>query len=264
VKIKANGIEINYVVEGAGPWVTMAHSLAGNLSLWDEQAKVLKNSFRVLRFDIRGHGDTSAPPGPYSFDDLADDLHALLTALDITSTHFVGISLGAMLGEVYALNYPGVFESMVLADTTARRPDDAEQLWGNRITVAEQHGMKGLVDNLLSRWLTAPYRYEHKQTATRVGKVIRDTPVGGFVGCGHAIATLDVLHRLHEIQCPVLIMVGDHDHGTTPAQARQIRDNLPGSKLTVIPSASHLSNIEQPEVFNTEMLAFLTAHVVHA
>ena len=104
MKINANGIDINYVIEGDGPWLTMSHSLACNLHMWDEEARRLSKRYRVLRYDTRGHGASSAPAGAYSLDMLADDLHGLLQALGVHSTHFVGLSLGGMIGQTFAFN----------------------------------------------------------------------------------------------------------------------------------------------------------------
>ena len=257
MKIKTNGIETNYVIEGEGPWLTMSHSLACNLSMWDEQAKLLAGKFKVLRYDTRGHGGSSAPPGPYTLDQLADDAKALFEGLGIKRTHWVGLSMGGMIGETFALKYPGFFQSMVLADTTSRRPPNAAEMWGERVKLAQEKGMDALVDSTLARWFTEPYRQARKDVMERIGADIRNTPVPGFVGCCQAIAKVDVLDRLKEIDCPALVIVGDEDHGTPPEMARQIHANLRGSKLVVIPSAAHLSNVEQPQAFNDALVSFL-------
>ncbi|MGE5465573.1 MAG: alpha/beta fold hydrolase [Methanocella sp.] len=254
-------MNLHFRIEGEGPWVTMSHSLACNMSMWDEQAALLvRNGYRVLRFDTRGHGRSPAPPGDYTLEQLADDVHELFAKTGITRTHWVGLSMGGMIGETYALKYPGVFQSMVLADTTSRRPPGADTMWGERIRVAREQGMEALVETTLARWFTAPYRKARPDVMKRVGDDIRNTPVAGFAGCCHAIAKVDLLERLPEIECPVLIMVGEHDHGTPPEMARQIHENLPGSSLLVIASAAHLSNIEQPEIFNRALIEFLDRH----
>jgi 3-oxoadipate enol-lactonase len=255
--IQTNGIEINCLIEGAGPWVTMSHSLACDLSMWDEQAALLAGKFKVLRFDTRGHGQSSAPPAPYTLAQMAEDVHGLLAALGIRRTHWVGLSMGGMIGQSYALQYPGVFQSMVLADTTSRRPDNAAAMWGERIRIAEKEGMAGLVEGTLARWFTEPYRVARPEVMARFAENIRNTPVAGYAGCCAAIAQLDLLERLHEIECPTLVMVGEEDHGTPPEMARQIHDNLPGSELLVIPQAAHISNVEQAERFNRALLDFL-------
>ena len=257
MKLNANGIEINYLVEGEGPWLTLSHSLACNISMWDEQMPLLTPRFKVLRFDTRGHGASSAPPAPYTLEQMADDLHGLFAALGIRRTHFVGLSMGGMIGETYALEHPGVFQSMVLADTTARRPPEAAAMWGERIRIAETQGMDALVESTLARWFTEPFRKARPEVMARFGTYIRNTPVAGFCGACAAIASVDLLDRLQEIRCPALVMVGEQDHGTPPDMARQIHANLAGSELVIIPSAAHISNVEQTERFSSAMLAFL-------
>lgn len=256
MKAKANSIEINYQIEGEGPWLTLSHSLACNLNMWDPQMAVLTKKFKVLRFDTRGHGQSSAPSGEYTLDQLADDVKGLLDALNIKQTHWAGLSMGGMIGQAFALKYPGVFLSMVLADTTSRRPPDAAKMWGERIATAREKGMEPLVESTLARWFTEPYRKAQPGVMQRIGDGIRKTPVAGFIGCCHAIARVDYLDRLKEIKIPALVMVGEHDHGTPPEAARVIHQNLPGSELKIIPSAAHLSNIEQADEFNKAMMSF--------
>ena len=256
MKVKTNGIETNYVIEGEGPWLTMSHSLACNISMWDEQAKLLSPRFKVLRYDTRGHGASDAPRGPYTLEQMADDAKALFDALGIQRTHWLGLSMGGMIGQTFALKYPGFFQSMVLADTTSRRPPNAEQMWGDRVRTARAQGMEGVVESTLARWFTEPYRQKRKDVMDRIASGIRATPVEGFAGACEAIARVDVLDRLNEIKCPTLVMVGEHDHGTPPEAARAIQAKIPGSELVIIPSAAHLSNVEQTEAFNKALLAF--------
>lgn len=259
MKIKTNGIETNYVVEGEGPWLAMSHALACNLSLWDEQAELLSSKFKVLRYDTRGHGGSGAPPGPYTLEQLADDAMALFNALGIECAHWVGLSMGGMIGQTFALKYPGFLQSMVLADTTSRYPPPVSQMWGERVKLAQEKGMGALVDGTLERWFSKPCRQARKDVMERIGGDIRSTPVAGFVGCCQAIATIDVLDRLQEIDCPTLVLVGEQDQGTPPEMARQIQMNLRGSKLVAIPSAAHLSNVEQPKAFNEAVMSFLNS-----
>jgi 3-oxoadipate enol-lactonase len=257
MKIQSNGIEINYEIEGTGPWLTMSHSLACNLHMWDPQMPVLKGKFTVLRFDTRGHGKSAAPAGEYTLEQLADDVKGLLDGLGIKQTHWAGLSMGGMIGQAFALKYPGVFQSMVLADTTSRRPPDAAKMWGDRVKTAREQGMGALVESTLARWFTEPYRNSRKDVMERIGSDIRATPVNGFSGCCHAISKVDYLDRLKEIKVPALVMVGEHDHGTPPEAARVIQQNLPGSELKILASAAHLSNIEQADEFNKTMIGFL-------
>ncbi len=260
MKARIAGVDIHYTVEGQGPWVTLSHSLACDSSMWDEQAALLSAHYTVLRFDTRGHGQSSAPAGPYNLAMLASDVHGLFQHLQIERTHWVGLSMGGMIGQAYALAHPGVFSSLVLADTTSRRPPNAAQMWGDRIRLAQEKGMGALVESTLARWFTEPYRLREPAVMARIGQGIANTPVNGFTGCCAAIAEVDFLDRLHEIKAPALVIVGDKDHGTPPEMARLIHQNLPGSEFLVIPDAAHIANIEQAQVFNQAMLGFLQKH----
>jgi 3-oxoadipate enol-lactonase len=257
MRISANGMDINYTIEGEGPWLTMSHSLACNLHMWDEEAKRLSQRYKVLRYDTRGHGESGAPAGAYTLELLADDLHGLLRALGVQSTHFVGLSMGGMIGQTYALKYPGVFASLALCDTTSRYPADVAGLWAERIKTVETQGMEPMVAPTLERWFTPPYRAAHPEVMEKVAAMIRNTPAPGFVGCCHAIPRINLTARLKEIRCPSLVIVGEDDPGTPVAMAEDIHRALPGSKLVVIPCAAHLSNLEQPDAFNQALADFL-------
>jgi 3-oxoadipate enol-lactonase len=249
MKARTNGIELNYVVEGEGPWLTMSHSLACNLHMWDAEAAALAKRYKVLRFDTRGHGASDAPPGPYTLDQLADDLKGLFDALGVRETHFVGLSMGGMIGQKFALRYPGVFRSLTLADTTSRYPADAAAVWAGRIKVASEQGMEPLVQPTLERWFTKAYRDAQPDKVAAIATMIRSTPVAGYAGCCEALPKIDSTERLKEIRCPTLVIVGAEDGGTPPAMARAIHAAMPGSEYVEIPQAAHLSNIEQPAAF---------------
>src|SRR5215813_8816576 len=144
MKITANGININYILEGpaSGPIVTMSHSLATDLTMWDPQVPELRSHYRVLRYDTRGHGGTDAPPGPYALEQLTDDAGALLQALGITRTHFIGLSMGGMIGQLLALQHPELLQSLTLCDTMSRVPMEAKATWDERVQTAQNQGME--------------------------------------------------------------------------------------------------------------------------
>ena len=253
MKITANGIDINYTIEGEGPWVTMSHSLACDLHMWDEEAKRLSKRYKVLRFDTRGHGKSSAPAGAYTLELLAEDLHGLLQALGVKATHYVGLSMGGMIGQTYALKYPGVFRSLALCDTSSRYPVALE----DRIKTVETQGMEPMVAPTLVRWLTEPFRKTRPDVVEKVANTIRATPALGYIGCCHAIPKIDLTARLKEIRCPTMVIVGKDDAGTPVAMAEEIHHAMPGSKLVIIPDAGHLSNLEQPNAFNQALGDFV-------
>jgi len=259
MKIRANGIDIRYEVSGSGPCVTLAHSLATDLSLWDELAAQLATRHTVLRYDARGHGGSDAPEGPYSFDQLVADLVGLLDALKIERTHFVGLSMGGMLGQHFALAAPARLDRLTLVSSACRVPPEAGALWDERIATARARGMAAHVESTLARWFTAPYRDAHPQVMQRIGALIAATPVAGFAGWGAAISGLDVCGRLGAVRAPTLVAVGAEDPGTPPAASAAIAAGIPGARLEVIPAASHQLVIEQVEAFERLLTEFLAA-----
>ena len=259
MKTKANGIEVNYELHGkqGAPWLALSHSLACSVRMWDPQIAALKDSFRILAYDTRGHGGSEAPRGEYTLEQLADDLYFLLKGLKISKTHFCGLSMGGMIGQTFALKYPGVFQTLTLADTTSRYPAEAWPLWQERIKTAESKGMAPLAQPTLERWFTEPFRKSNPAAVDAIRKLILATPVAGYVGCCHAIPKINLSARLKEIKCPVQVIVGADDPGTPVSMAREIHDNAPGSKLVVLPQAAHLANLEQPEGFSRALAEFL-------
>jgi 3-oxoadipate enol-lactonase len=255
--IHANGIDIHYTLEGSGPVVTLAHSLATDLSLCDELAAELAKQFTVLRYDARGHGRTTAPEGPYDFPTLVGDLVGLLDRLSIERTHFVGLSMGGMLGQHFALAVPERLDRLVLVSTSSRTPPEAGAVWDERIATARAQGMTAHVEATLARWFTAPYRAAHPETMARIGALIAATPVAGFAGWGAAIRTLDVTEKLGAVRAPTLVIVGADDPGTPPALSETIAAAIPGARLAIVPDASHQLAIEQAGAFRRLLLDFL-------
>lgn len=259
MKIRANGIQINYTLDGpaGAPVVTLSHSLATTLAMWDPQLPALSERYRVLRYDTRGHGGTDAPRGAYTLEQLAEDARALLAALGIAKAHWVGLSMGGMIGQTLALRAPEILASLVLCDTSSRVPPEMRSAWDERIRTAETQGMEPLVEPTLGRWFTPPFRARRPEVVERVRGMIRGSSPAGYVGCCHAISTLDLTDRLDAIKVPTLIIVGEDDQGTPVAASQAIQARIEGSRLVVLKAAAHLSNLEQPEAFTGALTEFL-------
>jgi 3-oxoadipate enol-lactonase len=262
MKTRANGIQINYEVHGkeGAPWLVLGHSLACSVRMWNPQVAALKDRYRILAYDSRGHGASEAPPGPYTLELLADDLFFLLKELKITAAHYCGLSMGGMIGQTFALKYPGALRTLTLADTTSRYPAEAWPLWQERIKIAETKGMEPLAQPTLERWFTGPFRKSNAAAVDAIRQLIVATPVAGYAGCCHAIPKINVTARLKEIKCPILVIVGADDPGTPVAMAQEIHANAPGSKLVVLPQAAHLANLEQPAGFSRALGDFLSSN----
>lgn len=259
MRILANGIQTAFELSGRedASVVMLSHSLGSSMIMWGPQIKVLEEDFRVLRYDTRGHGGTEAPEGPYSLEMLGQDLIALLDALGIGRVHLVGLSMGGMIAQEVALAEPQRLLSLVLCDTAAVLPQDAQPVWEERIERARREGLSALVDETMGRWFTRDYLAQWPPEVEMIRRQFLATPVTGYIGCSEAIRRLNYLHRLDQIKIPTLIMVGEDDPGTPVSAARAIQERIAGSRLEILPCAAHLSNIEQAAVFNRALLGFL-------
>jgi 3-oxoadipate enol-lactonase len=212
---------------------------------------------RVLRYDTRGHGASDAPARAYTLDELVADVVALLDALNIEKVTFVGLSMGGMIAQGLTLNHPQRVESLVLCDTSAFMPPEAQPIVQERIDIARKDGLAALVDSTLARWFTPAYLQQKGREVEMIRTVFLSSPVAGYIGCTEAIRRLNYINELSRIRQPTLIMVGAEDPGTPVAAAQAIHERIAGSRLEIIPSASHLSNIEQAERFNRNLIEFL-------
>ena len=255
MKAKLNGIEINYEVSGkeGAPWLVLSHSLACSVRMWDPQVAAFKDRFRILNYDMRGHGASAAPSGAYSLEMLADDVLGLMKQCGIQKARFVGLSIGGMIGQTLALKHPAPFEKMVLADTTHTQNPEMIKSWDDRIGIAQTQGMTALLASTMERWFTPAFR--ERPEAKKIAELIVATPVNGYVGCGEAFKKLNTTARLKDIKLPVLALTGESD--AAAAGTRYIGEQIRGAKFVSIPQAAHIANIEQPEKFTQALREFL-------
>ena len=252
MQIEANGISMYYETAGpeGAPVVMMSHSLGSSGVMWETEFQALSDRFRVVRYDTRGHGGTAAPDGPYTLDLLGDDAMALMDALDLGPVHWVGLSMGGMIGQNLALRAPQRLQSLALCDTSARVPAEAQPVWDDRIAAAQGQGMAALAEPTMQRWFTPDYLRTDPPAVVPIRRQFLATPVQGFVGCCQAIKALDYLDSLNEVNLPTIIIVGEDDMGTSVAASEAINGKIAGSELVVFPSAAHLANVEQPQALS--------------
>ena len=255
MKAKLNGTELYYELHGkeGAPWLIFSHSLACTVRMWDPQIAAFKDRYRILAYDMRGHGQSAAPAAPYTLEMLADDVLALMKELRIQRAHYVGLSIGGMIGQHLALKDPGRFERMVLADTGHTQTPETLKQWEERIRIAQTQGMKPLVTGTMERWFTPSFR--ETPQAKKIAELIANTPVAGYVGCGQAIMKLNTTARLKEIKLAVLAITGEAD--AAAAGTRYIGEHIPGAKFVNIAQAAHIANLEQAEKFNQALRDFL-------
>lgn len=267
MQINVNGLSTRIELEGPQdkPVVMLSHSLAQDLDMWKPQVRALASRYRVLRYDTRGHGGTEPPTSSFTLEDLADDVASILASLAISRVHFVGLSMGGMIGQTLALKYPRLLDKLVLSNTLSAYGPESMPMWQGRIDAASgPDGIEPLVEPTVARWFTEPFRSRHGEVIEWVRGLIRRTSPEGFIACCRALMKLNLTAQLSAIQTPTLIIAGRQDPTTTVAGAEIIAAGIPQAKLEVIENAAHLSNIEQPRVFEGLLLEFLaqesTAH----
>jgi 3-oxoadipate enol-lactonase len=260
MKVKANGITINYRIDGPerAPWLVFSNSLATSLAMWDEQAAALQTSFRVLRYDQRGHGETDAPSGRYAFDTLLDDALALMDAHNIDKAHFAGLSMGGATALGLAERRPQRFHSIVVADSPCQSTPQSSQQWEERIAVAQKQGIEALVEPTVGRWFPPETVAANPPYLDKIRAMIRATPVNGFIGCAAALAAHDYASAVGTVKCPTLFIVGEQD-GATPIAMAKLHEKLAGSRFVTLPGAGHISNMDRPAEFSRALRAFLSA-----
>ncbi len=261
---RVNGIDIAYRIEGDAaptrPWLCFAHALGHDHSMWDAQVETFRRGCNILRYDLRGHGRSSAPSGEYTLEQMADDLRELLDRLAIRRCHFIGASIGSMIGQLAAVRSPLRIASLTLAGAACRFSPQMQPLWASRIeAVRSPRGMDAIIDATISGWFTAGFFATRAADVARAVRVLRGTPVAGYVGAIAAMSRADLTTRLSAVTCPVLVVAGTDDRVTPLAHAEQILMHIPQARLHRIAGASHLSNVEQADDFNDALRDFLAA-----
>ena len=244
---------------GGAQAVVLAHAIGCDHRMWDALAARLAARFRVVRFDARGHGRSPVPPRPYSLEELAEDAHGLIDRLGLEKAHWVGLSMGAMIGMAFALAHPQRLGRLVLANTTSSYGPEGRAMWRARAKAVEDGGLEAIEPLVMNRYFSDEFRAAHPDAVAIVSKRFLETPVEGYLGCCDAIAELDFSRELGGIHARTLVIAGALDAGTPPAMSQAIADRIPGALMTVIPGAAHLSAAEKPEEFATLVESFLVA-----
>jgi 3-oxoadipate enol-lactonase len=257
MRINANGISINYQIDGpeGAPWVIFSNSLITDLTMWDDQAAALKGSFRVLRYDQRGHGGTQVTEGKYTFDMLTADVIGLMDALAIKRAHFCGLSMGGMTSLFLAQRHPDRFDRFVACDFGPGSTPASAQQWKERIELAAEKGMGALADVTIPRWFPPDFVASKAPVLDKIRGMIEHTPFKGFAGCAQALSDYDLRPGLGGIKNPTLLMCGTKDAAFPAVQ--QIHAAMPGTTLVPIEGAGHICNVEQPQAFTKAVADFL-------
>jgi 3-oxoadipate enol-lactonase len=249
-------VRIHYDLAGpaSAPILFFSNSLGATLSMWDPQMPAFQKQFRVLRYDTRGHGQSSVTPGPYTIEQLASDVVALLDQLRLDRVYFCGLSMGGQTGMWLALNAAARFHKLVLCNTAAKI--GTPEMWNTRIEGVRKGGMKSISSAVMERWFSSDYRANSPDVIAAIKQLFERTNTDGYTANCAAIRDFDARETITSIKVPTLVIAGTHDAATTPADGHYLADHIAGARYVEL-NAAHLSNIENCDRFNTELSAFL-------
>ena len=256
--IEVAGAELHYRLDGPAdaPVVMLANSLGTTLELWNGQMAALTRHFRVLRYDMRGHGGSSIVAEHFDVERLARDAVGLLDALELSSVHFCGLSLGGVVGMWLGAQAPNRLHKLVLSNTAATL--GPRSIWDIRIEAVEAHGMEAIASTVLERWFTPEFRERDRSAVARVRQMLLTIrPEGYILACG-AAREADQRANAAVVQVPTLVIAGTHDQATPPSESRWLAEHVSGARYVEL-QAAHLSNIEAAAAFNETVLRFLAA-----
>lgn len=250
--------ELNYELGGleGAPAIAFTGSLGTDLTMWQTQSDRLGDRFRTLRYDVRGHGASSVPEGPYSIADLGSDLVALLDRVGIERASLCGLSIGGMISMWVAAHHPERVERLVLCCTSALLgPPEG---WHERAAAVRTGGIESIADAVLERWFTPRFAAEHPEVIGRMRGQLVATPPEGYIGCCEAIAAMDLTGDLPSISAPTLVLSAEQDLATPPEHGRRIAELIPGARFQTISPAAHIATVERPDLTTAMILRFLS------
>ena len=256
--LEANGARFHYRWDGpeSAPVLVFSNSLGTNLAMWDPQIPALASRFRILRYDTRGHGQSESTPGPYTITQLGRDVVAFLDLLGIDRAHFCGLSMGGATGLWLGIYAADRIHRLILASTAAKF--GTPETWKARIDTVRASGMAPVADTQAGRWFTPGFTARAPEKVESTRQMILHTPPEGYIANCAAVRDVDFRETFSRIRASTLIIVGDCDPVTPPAEARFLNQRIPGSEYAEIPG-SHLCNVESPGAFTSALLKFLAA-----
>ena len=249
---------LNHVVEGEGPRVALVHGVGGVMQNWDGIAARLRERFQVVRYDLRGHGESEKRPGPYTLRDFVDDHTALLDRLGWDSAHLVGFSLGGIIAQAIALEQPRCVDKLVLISAIAGRTEAERTKAQERATALAQGGAGTHLDWAVDRWFTRDFQATHPEVVEERKRQARAQDPACFAAAFRVLADYDLADDLHRIRQQTLVMTGEHDEGSTPRMAALMAERIAGARLDILPGLKHSVLLEAPELIASKLARFLS------
>jgi 3-oxoadipate enol-lactonase len=254
-KIQLTNFICHYKYENFGHEKTLvlSNSLGTNFSMWEDNIAVLSHHFNILRYDKRGHGESTINQNKVSIDDLGNDVIELLNYLKLDKVYFCGLSIGGLIGQWLGINHPLRFEKIIISNTAAKI--GTEEGWQTRVKQVTENGLESILAGTAERWFTPNYRENNPDKVQEILNSFKATSLQGYIACCYAVAAADFREQLHNLDVSTLIIAGTQDEVTTVDDGKFIQKRTPIASLVTL-DAAHLSNMEHPEEFAKHIIHF--------
>ena len=239
------------------PTVILIHGLGGTLNIWDPIVSVLEHRFSVLRYDLRGHGQSDVPAGDWSLEDFASDLESIFNNESVPYAHLVGFSLGGLIVQQFALSYPDRVGQLTILSAVAGRTNAERQHVQERIRNLEKGDLDTNIELALERWFSPEFRQDHPERVQKRIAELRATSPAGYFQAYRVFVLSDLAEHLSQIQCETLVMTGEHDPGSNVRMARLMHESIPNSQLEILPNLRHSVLVESPQLIAEKLDSFL-------
>ncbi len=255
--VRLSDVTLHYQIDGdaAAPPLLLSNSLGTSIEMWEPQMAALAARFRVIRYDSRGHGQSTVTAGPYTIEQVANDALGLLDALKVPRAHFCGLSMGGMVGMWLGIHAPQRIDRLVLANTAAKI--GTAELWNARIDAVRKGGMTSIASAVLARWFSTQLLEAPTPIIARMRATLEGVSADGYAASCAAVRDMDQRHLVARIRAPTLVIVGTDDFATPAAEGRFVAEQIPQARYVELPAA-HLSNVQAAPAFTQALMHFLT------
>jgi 3-oxoadipate enol-lactonase len=251
------GGELNYEMEGHGPATVLVHGVGADLHSWDGVCGELASEFSLLRLDLRGHGKSAPIREPYSLEKFAADIIAVMDDAGMERAHLVGFSLGGLIGQCLAINWPDRFDKVVLLSAVAGRTPEERAKVTARLGMIRADGIDAVVGAARERWFTEEFARQHPDAIERRIAELKANDLESYLEAYRVFGLSELVDELHRIRHRTLVMTGENDLGSNPRMAHTMNERIPGSELIILPRLKHSVLVEAPEVIAQHVNSFL-------
>lgn len=256
--ILENG-KVHYEEKGSGEALILIHGVGLDHTMWESQLESLSKNFRVIAYDMVGHGGSEHPPGPYSLSQFVDQLTALLNHLQIEKIHLVGFSMGGMVAQAFALSNGERLKTLTIMSAVANRTEEQRRSILARVEEVKKNGVTATIEPAIQRWFGQEFLMERKDAVNKIRKRLETNDYHSYLAAYTLFATADELlwPELHHIDIPTFILTGENDIGSNPVMAKQMHKKITNSQIMIVPNIKHMLPMEGSQIINEAILSFI-------